>query len=140
VVAWQQHVTSSLLVVRLAIATALLPFAIDWRSPLLTGLRPAALAALIVVPLLLIAIDGWMLRRLGQSRTRRAMSAAVILVAGATAVATLAQEARFQWVRARVLAADTTQLEKLGRHFVVGYRDAAEIERKVAPLPTPASI
>ena len=32
-------------------------------------------------------------------------------------------------MRARVLAADPAQLEKLGRHFVVGYRDPAEIER-----------
>jgi len=129
---WHQHVAWGLLVVRLAIAIALLPFAIDWRSPLLTGLRPAALAALIVVPLLLIAIDGWALWRLKQTRTRRALGAAVILVAGATFLATLTQEARFQRIRARVLAADAAQLEQLGRHFVVGYRDAAEIERLIA--------
>jgi beta-N-acetylhexosaminidase len=129
---WHQHVALSLLVVRLAIIIALLPFAIDWRSPLLTGLRPAALAALIVVPLLLIAIDGRALRRLKHTRARRALSAAVILAAGVTLVATLSQEARFQWIRARVLDADAAQLEKLGRHFVVGYRDVAEIERLIA--------
>jgi hypothetical protein len=55
----------------------------------------------------------------------------VILVAGAVLVATLWQEACFQCVRSRVLAADTAQLEKLGRHFVVGYRDAAELERLI---------
>jgi beta-N-acetylhexosaminidase len=130
-VSWHRHVTLSLLVVRLAIAVALLPFAIDWRSPLLAGYRPAALAALIALPLLLIAIDGRMLRSVKQNRTRRALSTAVILVAAATLVATLWQEARFQWVRSRVLAADTAQLEKLGRHFVVGYRDAAELERLI---------
>ena len=122
---------SSLLVVRLAIAIALLPFAIDWRSPLLAGHRPAALAALVVVPLLLIAIDGRVLRR-PKSGVRRALSVAVILVAGATLAATLWHEGRFQWIRSRVLAADTAQLEKLGRHFVVGYRDADEIERLIA--------
>lgn len=129
--AWHRHVALGLLVVRLAIVIALLPFAIDWRSPLLTGLRPAALSALIAVPLLLIAIDGWMLWRLKQSRMRQALSAAVILASTTTLLATLAQEARFQWLRARVFAADAAQLEKLGRHFIVGYRDATEIERLI---------
>jgi hypothetical protein len=32
---WHQHIAVGLLVVRLAVAIALLPFAIDWRSPLL---------------------------------------------------------------------------------------------------------
>lgn len=119
-----------LLVVRLAVAIALLPFAIDWRSPLLAGYRPAALSALVAVPLLLLAIDGWMLRK-PQSGIRRTLSVAVVLAAGAALIATLSLEARFQWVRARVLAADPAQLEMLGRHFVVGYRDAAEIERLI---------
>ncbi len=129
---WHQHIAVSLLVVRLAISIALLPFAVDWRSPLLAGYRPAALSALIIVPLLLIAIDVWTLRTGKQNRFRRTLSAAVILTAVATLIATLAQEARFQWIRSRVLAADAAQLEKLGRHFVVGYRDADEIERLIA--------
>jgi beta-N-acetylhexosaminidase len=131
-VTWHQHVALSLLVVRLAIVVALLPFAIDWRSPLLAGHRPAALSALIALPLLLIAIDGWMLWSFKQSRTRRGLSTAVILVAVAVLAATSWQEGRFQWIRSRVLAADAAQLEKLGRHFVVGYRDAAELERLIA--------
>lgn len=127
-----QHIAWSLLAVRLAIVVALLPFAIDWRSPLLASYRPAALSALIAVPLMLIAIDGWMLRRANRSRMRRASSVAVILVAVAAIIAALSQEARFQWMRSRVLAADAAQLETLGRHFVVGYRDAAELERLIA--------
>jgi len=50
---------------------------------------------------------------------------AVILISGAALAATLMQEGQFRWVRARVLAADPAQLEKLGRHFVVGYRMTA---------------
>jgi beta-N-acetylhexosaminidase len=127
---WHQHIAVGLPVVRLAVAIALLPFAIDWRSPLLAAYRPAALSALVAVPLLLLAIDGWMLRK-SQRGIRRALSVAVVLAAGAALIATLSLEARFQWVRARVLAADPAQLEMLGRHFVVGYRDAAEIERLI---------
>ena len=107
---WRQHVAVSLSVVRLAVAIALLPFAIDWRSPLLAGYRPVALSALVAVPLLLLAIDGWMLRK-PQSGFRWALSVAVVLAAGAALIATLSLEARFQWVRARVLAADPARLE-----------------------------
>jgi beta-N-acetylhexosaminidase len=124
---WRQHIALGFVAARLGIAVALLPFAIDWRSPLLAGLRPAALAALIAGSLLLIAIDAWIIRTTPQNPIRRALSVAVILSAGAALTATVALEARFQWVRARVLAADAAQLERLGRHFVVGYRDTAEL-------------
>jgi beta-N-acetylhexosaminidase len=127
--AWRERVAAGLSVLRLAIAVALLPLALDWRSPLLAGVRPAALSLLIAVPLILIAIDSWLLWKKPPSRFRRALSMAVLLVAGVTLTATLVLEAGFQRVRARVLAADPAQLEKLGRHFIVGYRDPAEIER-----------
>jgi beta-N-acetylhexosaminidase len=127
--AWRERDAAGLSVLRLAIAVALLPLALDWRSPLLAGVRPAALSLLIAVPLILIAIDSWLLWKKPPSRFRRALSMAVLLVAGVTLTATLVLEAGFQRVRARVLAADPAQLEKLGRHFVVGYRDPAEIER-----------
>jgi beta-N-acetylhexosaminidase len=45
--------------------------------------------------------------------------------------ATLSLETRFRLARARVLATDTVELEKLGRHFIVGYRDPAEIDRLI---------
>jgi|SRR5712691_1209769 len=124
--AWHRRVALGLLFARLAVAVALLPFAIDWRSPVLASLRPAALGVLVAVPLLLIGIDGWLLRR-PQGLLLRALRVAVLVVAGATLIATLSLEARFHWVRGRVLAADTARLEKLGRHFVVGYRDPAEV-------------
>ena len=127
--AWRQRAAAGLSVIRLAIAVALLPLALDWRSPLLAGVWPAALATLIAVPLILIAIDGWLLWTRPPSRFRRALSVAVLAVVGAALTATLTLEAGFQRVRARVLAADPAQLEKLGRHFIAGYRDPAEIAR-----------
>jgi beta-N-acetylhexosaminidase len=126
---WRQRVGLGLTVVRLAIAVALLPFAIGWRSPLLAGHRPLALFVLIAVPLLLIVIDAWMLRMAPQRWIGRAASIAVLMAAGAVFTVTLLLEARFQWVRERVLAADPARLESLGRHFVVGYRDPAELQR-----------
>jgi hypothetical protein len=97
---WRQRIALGFVAARLGIAVALLPFAIDWRSPLLAGLRPVALAALIAGSLLLIAIDAWMISATPQTPIRRALSVAVILAAGAALTATVALEARFQWVRA----------------------------------------
>jgi beta-N-acetylhexosaminidase len=121
----------ALLLLRLAIAIALLPFAFDWRSPLLASARPLALAALVVLPLLLIAIDGWTLSVAQLNRARRALGVAVIVAAALGLAATLSLETSFRLARARVLAADTAELEKLGRHFIVGYRDPAEIDRLI---------
>jgi beta-N-acetylhexosaminidase len=126
---WHQRVGLGLAVVRLVIAVALLPLAIGWRSPLLASHRPLALFVLIAVPLLLIAIDAWTLRTAPQRLIGRATSIAVLMAAGAVFTATLLLETRFQWVRARVLAADPARLESLARHFVVGYRDPAELQR-----------
>jgi hypothetical protein len=122
---WRERIALALLLLRLGVAIALLPFAIDWRSPLLASLRPAALPALIALPLLLIAMDGWTLWTAPHNRIRRALSIGVIVAAGASLLATVSLEGSFRWVRARVLAADMAQLEKLGRHFIVGYRDPA---------------
>jgi beta-N-acetylhexosaminidase len=129
--AWRQRIAFALLLLRLGIAIALLPLAIDWRSPLLASLRPAALAALIVLPLLLIAIDGWTLWTAPRKRMRRALSVGVVAVAAVSLVVTLSLETSFRSVRSRVLAADGGQLEKLGRHFIVGYRDPAEIDQLI---------
>ena len=119
----RERIAFALLLLRLGVAIALLPFAIDWRSPLLASLRPAALPALIALPLLLIAMDGWTLWTAPHNRIRRALSIGVIVATGASLLATVSLEGSFRWVRARVLAADAAQLEKLGRHLIVGYRD-----------------
>ncbi|MGA7489768.1 MAG: glycoside hydrolase family 3 N-terminal domain-containing protein, partial [Xanthobacteraceae bacterium] len=114
-------------VLGLCIAIALLPFAVDWRSPLLASYRPAALFALIAVPLLLISIATWTLRRSPWSSAGSVLGVAVLLAAAAVLIAALSLEARFHRVRAHVLAADPAQLERLGRHLIVGYRDPDEI-------------
>jgi beta-N-acetylhexosaminidase len=127
---WQPRVALGLQLARLAIAVALLPLAIDWRSPLLASQRPLALAVLIALPLVLIAIDAWALRA-SRRPLRRALSVAVLLAAASSLIATLALEGSFQYACAQVLAADPARLDKLGRHFVVGYREPAEIERLI---------
>src|SRR5262249_8616173 len=48
-----------------------------------------------------------------------------------TAGCTLFLEARFQWMRYEVMHADARELERLGRHVLVGYRDADELHALV---------
>lgn len=114
--------------VRLAVAVSLLPFAIDWRSPFLAAVRPWALAGLTVVPIILAIADARLMRA---SRARspaiRMVSALSLLAAALALTLTLALEAQFRWARWQVLRADSGELAKLGRHLIVGYRDLAEI-------------
>ncbi len=50
-----------------------------------------------------------------------------VLAAVLALTVTVVLEARFHWVRHQVLHAETGTLERLGRHFIVGYRDLAEV-------------
>ena len=123
---------SGLAVLALLIAVALLPLALDWRSPFLAAVRLEALIGLVAVSLSLILVEGWILRtsQVGQ-RMRRAVSAAGILVAVVALTATLSLEARFHWVRYHVLHADPDRLEEVGRHLIVGYKNLAEVRELV---------
>ena len=118
--------------VRLATGIAALGLAVGWRSPVLSGVRPAALTLLILVPLALMVIET---RRLRAPRTDarivRAIRWAAMAAAGAALIVTATLEARFQRDRYEVRHGEPTRLERLGRHIVVGYRDIGEIEELV---------
>ena len=123
----------ALIAARIVLVAALLPFAIGWRTPLFASWRLVALAVLLALPLALIAAEIWTLRR-ASSRALRAMSRASLALALLAFAATAAIEIDFQVKRRAVLAADPQQLERLGRHVLVGYRSPetlrALIERR----------
>lgn len=114
-------------IARLALVGALLPFAIGWRTPLFATWRLTALAVLILLPLLAIAFEVWMARRINAQslRATRFVSLATIFFAVVAFGATATLEASFRFKRHTVLNADVRDLEKLGRHVLVGYRDPA---------------
>ena len=126
------NMTLLLAVVRLAIVLMLLPLAFDWRSPLLAGIRIWALIGLIAVPLAIALVEVWLWRsNLARSRITAAVGAATLGLAALAFAVTLLAEARFQWIRRDVLAADPARLEKLGRHVIVGYRSPSELQALV---------
>ncbi|MBI4963138.1 MAG: glycoside hydrolase family 3 protein [Desulfomonile tiedjei] len=122
----------SFAVLKLLIALALLPVALDWRSPLLVDVRVWALAGLIASTLLLILAEIWALRSSRpEQRAVRAINVLGLLVASVALGSTLYLEARFNWARYQVLHAEPNQLEKLGRHVIVGYRSLGEVRELV---------
>jgi len=116
----------------LLITLAILPFALDWRSPLLVAVRPWALTGLIGVPVLLILAQIWALSTSGpERRSIKVINVMGLLVAALALTSTVYLEARFYRMRHQVLHADPANLEKLGRHLVVGYRNLAEVRELV---------
>ena len=127
-------------VVRLIAVLSLVTFAYDWRTPLLTGVRPQALAVLLTMPALVIALEFWLMQRpSGRNIAIRALRIATLAVAGFVLIATASLEARFHWQRWQVLAAEPQQLESLGRHFIVGFRTWEDV-RKLVELRAIAGI
>ena len=113
-------------IIRVAIAAVLLPFALDWRSPLLASVRPSALICLIVVPCVLIAAGVLGLRR-PAGRMLRALDGFALLLAAVALISTATLELRFHLFEHEMLTAQPDPLEKVGRHLIVGYNDLDEV-------------
>ncbi|MBV8753589.1 MAG: glycoside hydrolase family 3 protein [Hyphomicrobiales bacterium] len=117
-------------IVRLALAALLLPFALDWRSPLLASVRSLALAFFIIVPSALI-IAGILALRPSARPLLRTLEWLALLTAALALVFAVTPEVRFHLLRHQVLDADAAALQKLGRHLIVGYRDIGELQELI---------
>jgi beta-N-acetylhexosaminidase len=112
---------------RISLLTAIIPFAIGWRTPVFASWRYSALAVLIILPLLLIVLEVWLMRRApaaqnGFTRANRGLSFVALALGVVVFGATAAIELTFRYKRHAVFTADAAQLEKLGAHLLVGYR------------------
>jgi beta-N-acetylhexosaminidase len=117
---------------RLIAALTLVTFALDWRSPQLTGVRPLALAILLVGPSILIAFEIWLLtRRRERGSAARGLRIAIFAAATFALLTVASLEARFHWQRQQVLAADVASIARLGQHFVIGFSDWQEVRKLV---------
>jgi beta-N-acetylhexosaminidase len=117
---------------RVAALAALMPLAVGWRAPSLAHVRPWLFPALVLCALLALTFEVLVWRRpRGQSRVRRLPAIATVALALLLGGVTLWGEASFRWVRHRVMQADPLELETLGRHVIVGYRDVAEVRRLI---------
>jgi len=116
----------------LLLALALATVASDWRSPLFTGHRTEALLAFIAAAVFAMAMGFAIWRSpVGHTGKRPALAYGAGLAAIVAALALICvtvTEARFHWMRHWVLNAGPERLAAAGRHFIVGYRDAAFAE------------
>ena len=123
-------ISIAFMLTRLLLALALLPIALKWRMPLFASVRPITVIVLPALTLALIAIELWLLRR--PSAVGRMVGVATLLLSTLGFVATASAEVEFRTARERVLNADPQQLERLGRHVIVGYRTRADIDPLLA--------
>jgi beta-N-acetylhexosaminidase len=114
-------------IVRLVLAALLLPFALDWRSPLLASARPAALACLILASLALIAAGVLAIRRRAEPILPRALDGLALLLPAVAFVSTATLELRFHLFQNEVFTAEPSAIEKIGRHLIVGYENLDEV-------------
>jgi beta-N-acetylhexosaminidase len=114
-------------VLRFAVALLLLWLAWQWRSPLFASIRPPAFATLILVPVALAVLEIIVWRNGARWRPKAVVCGAALLVAVLALATTLTTDLRFRRMRYEVMRADPAQLERLGRHFIVGYRGDAEL-------------
>lgn len=117
---------------RISLLVTIIPFAVGWRTPLFASQRTTALAALIILPLLVVALEVALMRRARTTpgrfpRAIWALSLVALALGVFTFGATAAIELQFQCKRHAVLNADVAQLEKLGAHLLVGYRQDATL-------------
>jgi beta-N-acetylhexosaminidase len=120
--------------VRLAIVLGVLPFALYWRTPPFANHRLTALALFLALPLAVLLVEIFMLRRARMPWPAHLLGLVTAALATVTFLTTFVLEARFRWIRHEVLRAEPARLETFGRHFIVGYRSKAEavalIERR----------
>jgi beta-N-acetylhexosaminidase len=113
---------------RLAVAAALLPVALNWRMPFFASVRWVVLVGLLAATVILITIEVWALRARWSSYVSRIVAGATLALAVLGFLATASAEVQFRAARERVLNADPEQLERLGRHVIIGYRTRADID------------
>jgi beta-N-acetylhexosaminidase len=121
--------STALAILRFAAALALAAAAYDWRTPMLANVRPFVLAGLLVLLLVLIAAEAWTLLR--ARRGMRPLRIATLTIASLVLIAITGQELHFRWIKHAVLNADRAELERLGGHFIVGYRDRRDLRRLI---------
>jgi beta-N-acetylhexosaminidase len=114
-------------ILRLFLAIALLFVAFYLRAPLLPSLRLYFFLGLIGINLVLIFIE---IKAFAPSRSKKKLlNKIIIFIACLSIFTTVTLEIRFNFLKQSVFNAEAYQIEKLGQHFIIGYRDFNEIKK-----------
>lgn len=115
----------------LASAVALCGIGLDWRSPMLAGMRPAGLVVIVAGASALAVISARMLANARAGTLSRLVAMTTLGLAATGLAGVLAAESEHSRLRSEVLAADPAQLQHLGRHLITGYTDRNAVERLI---------
>ncbi len=110
--------------IELVVILALLSLAIHFRTPWMVTARDVIFWSIIVGSLIILA-------REFRYFTKHFLAFWIVLIAIATLFTAVSAQTKHFWVRQQVYQANAEQLERLGQHFIVGYRDFSEVKRLV---------
>ncbi len=116
--------------VKLALAVSLVFPAVYFRTPWLASLRGGAFGLVLIISLGLIVseIASWTKNSSQRQVILSVLSLAIASFSFSLAVTT---EVKFQLTKQAILNRDVSQLESLGQHFIVGYRNLEEVKTLV---------
>ena len=113
--------------VKLALAISLVFPAVYFRTPWLASLRDWAFGLVFILSLGLIVseIAGW---TRNSSQRQVILSVLILAIASFSFSLAVTTEVKFQLTKQAILNREASQLETLGQHFIVGYRNLEEVK------------
>ncbi|MBW4647191.1 MAG: glycoside hydrolase family 3 protein [Kastovskya adunca ATA6-11-RM4] len=115
---------------KVAIALSLCFIAITLRTPFLASLRNEFFWVILVLGLGLIAFEVFNFKQ-KSLKSKPIISFLVVALCCSSLAIAITQQIQFNLTKRHVLSQNAAQLEKLGQHFIVGYRDLAEVKTLV---------
>ena len=116
-----------LLFLKLFLAVGIVFIACYLRTPFMADVRGVLFLGVVVLGAGLIWLEAQSLRK-SYLRKTKIISFLIVSIAGLGLVMTLGIEGRFNYIKQGVFNSDPARLEKLGRHFIIGYRNFDELK------------
>ena len=115
---------------KLILAAVICPIAFLARSPFLATFRSSFLVTVVAVSSVLIILEIAFLCR-QKFRIKFIINCTILLIAASSLTAAISGEIKFHLTKQMVLQAKASQLEELGQHLIVGYRNFEEVKQLV---------
>jgi beta-N-acetylhexosaminidase len=115
---------------KVATALSLCFLATMLRTPFLASLRNEFFWVILVLGLGLIAFEFFHFKQ-KSLKSKPIISFLVVALCCSSLAIAITQQIQFNLTKRHVLSQNPAQLEKLGQHFIVGYRDLAEVKTLV---------
>jgi beta-N-acetylhexosaminidase len=112
----------------LALSVALIAF--YFRTPFLAGLRDLAFWSVLLISLGLILSESGKLKK-NNGIQKNLIGFLILAIACLSFSTATGLQIKFHLTKQRVFNADSAILEKLGQHFILGYRDLTEVKNLV---------